>query len=285
MQIREAKLSDISGIIKTLKASLGETSSEKTEAVWRYKHVDNPFGRSLVLVAEEKNEIIGVRAFMRWNWQVSSKIFSAYRAVDTATHPQHQGKGIFKRLTLKALEVGSEKGDHFVFNTPNSQSKPGYLKMGWNEVSKLRSSIIPVNPWYWNKKLILLFTPKSKQYLEWRYMENPMQPYLVESNTRFFISGYVKEHKNFREFRIAELITPNKGSEKEIRTVILGWAKKYGVQFISVNFPLGKKIFNLEIKGDFGPVLTFRPIDGKLAMKDFLNLKNWAYSLGDLELF
>ena len=144
MNIREATQNDIPQILKVLKASLGETSSKKTEEVWRYKHIDNPFGKSLVLVAEEEGEIVGVRAFMRWKWQKGEKIYSAFRAVDTATHPNHQGKGIFKKLTLKALEIGKERGDHFVFNTPNTQSKPGYLKMGWKEVDKLEIQLRPL---------------------------------------------------------------------------------------------------------------------------------------------
>ncbi len=130
MLIREATEQDIPEILRVLKASLGETSSKKTESVWRYKHVDNPFGKSLVLVAVENDKIIGVRALMRWNWQLGNQIFSAYRAVDTATHPKHQGKGIFKKLTLRAIEMAKEQRDNFIFNTPNTQSLPGYLKMG-----------------------------------------------------------------------------------------------------------------------------------------------------------
>lgn len=312
MKIREAKHKDIPKIIKVLKASLGEVSSEKTEKVWRYKHIDNPFGESLVLVAEEGDQIIGVRAFMRWEWQVSQKVYSAFRAVDTATHPDHQGKGIFKKLTLRALDIGNERGDHFVFNTPNSQSKPGYLKMGWKEVSKLRIGLVPVNPFYWKKKeeansfksdenihvaLDLnkwdedlrrsgkIFTPKSENYLMWRYLKNPMQPYFVKSNPNYFIAGYVKNHGNFKEFRVSELIYNGKESKKEVKNVIKVWAKKVGVQFISLHLPECQKLFHSEIKGGFGPILTFKSIQEDIDVQNFLELKLWGYSLGDLELF
>ena len=83
---------------------------------------------------------------MRWQWQKGEQVYSTFRAVDTATHPNHQGKGVFKKLTLKALEIAKEQGDHFVFNTPNSKSKPGYLKMGWKEVNKLKIQLRPLNP-------------------------------------------------------------------------------------------------------------------------------------------
>ena len=60
----------------------------------------------------------------------------AVRAVDTATHPDHQGRGLFTALTMHALEACRAEGVAFVFNTPNAQSRPGYLKMGWREVGR-----------------------------------------------------------------------------------------------------------------------------------------------------
>ena len=59
------------------------------------------------------------------------------RAVDTATHPDYQGRGIFSRLTLHAIDELRADGVAFVFNTPNDQSRPGYLKMGWQPVARL----------------------------------------------------------------------------------------------------------------------------------------------------
>lgn len=236
MQIREATELDIPEILKVLKASLGETSSKKTEAVWRYKHLNNPFGKSLVLVAEENNKLIGVRAFMRWEWQLSDRVFSAFRAVDTATHPDHQGKGIFKKLTLTALDLAKEQGNDFIFNTPNTQSKPGYLKMGWQEVDNIRVKFIFVNPLYWKKddkaiyqvensiensnslrKIITrrnslfkthgkLFTPVSLEFLNWRYEKNPLQQYAVMATDRFYVAAYVKQHKFLKELRVVEKI-------------------------------------------------------------------------------
>ena len=143
MEIREAKETDISEIVKVLKASLGEDQLELSEKVWQYKHIYNPFGKSIVLIAVENEKIIGVRAFMRWEWQDESNKYMALRAVDTATHPQHQGKGIFKKLTLKAVDLAKSNNDNFIFNTPNEQSRPGYLKMGWKQVGKIYVGLKP----------------------------------------------------------------------------------------------------------------------------------------------
>lgn len=306
MKIREATHNDIPQILKVLKASLGETSSKKTEEVWRYKHIDNPFGESLVLVAEEAGEIVGVRAFMRWKWQKGEEVYSAFRAVDTATHPAHQGKGIFKKLTLKALEIGKERGDHFVFNTPNEQSRPGYLKMGWEEVSKLKVQIRLLNLPFNNMESEVvksqkedsiadllntyfkqleasdrLFTPKDLNYIQWRYLRNPLQNYTIVFDKEYFIAGYVKERKRFNEFRVSEAVFSEPG-KKSAKEAVLKLAKSSGAKFLSVSPDSGIH-FKTGISGKFGPVLTYKPMNNN--KPEFLNLNTWAYSLGDLELF
>jgi GNAT superfamily N-acetyltransferase len=308
MHIREANHKDIPQILKVLKASLGEISSKKTEDVWRYKHIDNPFGESLVLVADEEGELIGVRAFMRWRWQKGEQVYYTYRAVDTATHPDHRGKGIFKKLTLKALEIGKERGYHFVFNTPNNQSKPGYLKMGWKEVDKLKIHLRPVNLLSFKKKKLSyeianyensieellnsnffnrlktndrLFTPKDLVYINWRYINNPLQNYIVIQNKDFFIACYVKERKGFKEFRVSEAIF-SKSRKKSAKSTILRLAKSSGAKVLSISPDSGIN-FKTGITGSFGPILIYKSIN--LNQPKFLNLQSWAYSLGDLELF
>ena len=53
--------------------------------------------KKFLLVQEDNGRIVGVRAFMQWRWVQEGKVYKALRAVDTATHPDYQGKGIFKR--------------------------------------------------------------------------------------------------------------------------------------------------------------------------------------------
>src|SRR5688572_14122292 len=154
MEIREAEESDIPEIVSLLKLSLGESLMPKSERYWRWKHLENPFGPSPVLLCREGKELIGVRAFMRWEWVHAGHIYKAVRAVDTATHPKHQGKGIFRKLTLSLVDRCKERGDHFVFNTPNQQSKPGYLKMGWEEVARVPVQISINRPLSMMKRLI-----------------------------------------------------------------------------------------------------------------------------------
>jgi GNAT superfamily N-acetyltransferase len=120
-----------------MRASLGEGAIPRTRAFWEWKHCENPFGASPYWVAEAEGRIVGFRAFMHWRWRVGGRELSAVRAVDTATHPDWQGRGIFSQLTLCLLDQVRREGVQFVFNTPNEKSRPGYLKMGWQVVGRL----------------------------------------------------------------------------------------------------------------------------------------------------
>lgn len=134
--IRSGKDEDIPAVIELMRQSLGDGSVPRTMEFWRWKHRQNPFGPSPMALAFEDDRLVGVRLFLRWTFRTPSGPIQAVRAVDTATSPTHQGRGIFKRLTLRLVEELKRDGVAFVFNTPNSKSGPGYLKMGWRSVGR-----------------------------------------------------------------------------------------------------------------------------------------------------
>jgi Acetyltransferase (GNAT) domain len=135
--IRAYSDDDAASVIDLLRATLGEgPTGDRSEAFFRWKHRENPFGESLMLVAESEGQILGLRAFMRWRFRSRGGLVEGLRAVDTATALAAQGRGIFSRLTAEALTIGSGVAD-LIFNTPNDQSLPGYLKLGWCPVGNV----------------------------------------------------------------------------------------------------------------------------------------------------
>lgn len=145
--IRPATADDETAVLSLLQTSMGGgPTGGRSAAFFRWKHVTNPFGSSLQLVAEQPGEgLVGFRTFMRWRFLADDTAVTAMRAVDTATHPAHRGKGIFRRLTLSAVERAAEDTD-LIFNTPNDASRPGYLKMGWQSVATVPIAIRPLRP-------------------------------------------------------------------------------------------------------------------------------------------
>jgi GNAT superfamily N-acetyltransferase len=142
IEIRPAGPSDRAAVLDLLAASLGWAADEHHEAFFDWKHEQNPFGRSPAWVAVDHGQVVGFRTFMRWEHESpGGDVIRAVRAVDTATHPRHQGRGIFRQLTLQALDDLRAQAVAFVFNTPNDQSRPGYLKMGWTPVGRLAAGV------------------------------------------------------------------------------------------------------------------------------------------------
>ena len=316
MKIRKAVPADIPEIVRVLKLSLGN-HLPLSEEIWNFKHIINPFGPSIVLVAEEDNHIIGVRAFMRWKLSHSNKteIFT-YRAVDTATHPAHRGKGIFKKLTLKAVQVAQEEQGDFIFNCPNDLSRPGYLKMEWEQVGNIDVGIKPAFWSFWKfwadedkikfeanaeeheleflcdqwnstlRKQGLLFTPKSSSYLKWRYENNPLKNYSIYVTPDCYLAASLEKRKGVKELRITECIyLKTKTDLKQIKKIIRKLSLKFGAQAISFS-PKLLNLGNPALKGAFGPILTVRHLNLMNSKRINYSHKNeWNYSLGDVELF
>jgi predicted N-acetyltransferase YhbS len=138
VDVRPLEDGDVDSVVDLLNRALGPgPGGADRRELFVWKHLRNPFGRSVALVAEDDGRLMGVRMFMRWRFGApGASLVEAVRAVDTATAPEVQRRGVFSSLTGRGLERCREEGVAFVFNTPNSKSLPGYLKMGWREVAR-----------------------------------------------------------------------------------------------------------------------------------------------------
>jgi GNAT superfamily N-acetyltransferase len=136
--VRRAGAADLAAILDLLADSLGWERDPTFAEFFDWKHAGNPNGASPAWVAVEDETVVGFRTFLRWQFEhPDGRTRRAVRAVDTATSRAHQGRGIFRRLTLTAVDELTADGVDFVFNTPNNESRPGYLRMGWSTVGRV----------------------------------------------------------------------------------------------------------------------------------------------------
>jgi GNAT superfamily N-acetyltransferase len=205
VEVREARPDDLPEMLGVLRAALGESPLLlRTPDLFAWKHHANPFGRSIVLVATVGDRLAGVRAFMRWELATpDGDRLRCVRPVDTATHPDFERRGIFRSLTLHALEEARADGVDLVFNTPNPRSGAGYLSMGWQEVGWVDVLVRPrltrrtrspadslptlgtgmpgvepfVHPSITDRDPLGLRTPRSPTYLAWRFAGHPTARY------------------------------------------------------------------------------------------------------------
>jgi GNAT superfamily N-acetyltransferase len=145
--VRAATPEDEVSAVPMLRASLGKVDDPHYEAFLHWKHRESAFGPSPAWVALHEDRVVGYRTFLRWRFlDDEGRTVRAVRAVDTATDPAYRGMGIFRTLTLRAVADLTLAGEGIVFNTPNDQSRPGYLKMGWSLARQLPVGVRPSGP-------------------------------------------------------------------------------------------------------------------------------------------
>lgn len=319
MRIRHYEDGDAAAILELLRLALGENSvTPRVNAYWEWKHDLNPFGRSLRLLATDESGLVGLRAFMRWNFLgPDGKFVRAVRAVDTATHPNHRRKGLFSRLTRQALEEAAAEGVGFVFNTPNEKSLPGYLKLGWEVVCRWPVYVKPLKPLRFvlgvvRSRLGLsapagtfipepplkawegqdapeprttfgLRTPRDRAYLEWRYGRHPTVRYFTFENDGGMAVLRPNLRFGLREIVLVELFP---GDPERL---IQGLVEEVQGDYLIAHFAETSPELEMLKQAGFGRapgqgmIFTTRILDEGLALAR--QAGSWDLSLGDLELF
>lgn len=119
------------------------------------KYIKNIYGPSIIVLAYKGGICVGARAF----WRNDINDLKAYQPCDTAVLSEYRGHGIFREMTCEALKIID--GDTLIYNFPNDNSYPGYLKMGWKLYNKKKYKLY--NPF----KDYNLVDKIEKKYLKW----------------------------------------------------------------------------------------------------------------------
>jgi GNAT superfamily N-acetyltransferase len=132
--IRRFELSDIDDVIRLLSTVF---KTQFTSEWWMWKYKFNPAGcyvdQGDIWVADSNNGIIGYYAVIPEKMKFGSKTITVAQSVDTATHPDYRGLGIFSMLARK---VYSEVRDryHFLYGFANEMAYKGFLRLGWEDI-------------------------------------------------------------------------------------------------------------------------------------------------------
>ncbi len=312
--VRSFEDGDLDPVLDLLRLSLGESAVlQRTPQLFAWKHFDNPFGRSIILVAEADHRVVGLRAFMRWELvSARGEKLRCVRAVDTATHPEHQRLGIFRTLTMAALDRARDDGVDLVFNTPNPRSGAGYLSMGWQEVGTLGVMAAPgrglatradagelPEPPRWvtgarplhhapigaidDRPARGLRTPRTPAYLAWRFSHHPTARYLAIEPGASVAIVRPNVRGRWRELVLSDVYGP--GVVAAIRAAV----RRNRAAYLAAWFSPGAPERKAAIMSGVLPVprvrtLTLvahplRPIDARVN-----SLDGWDLASSDLEL-
>ncbi len=109
-----------------------------TEDDFKYWYLDNPNGKVISYNAVYGDVIAAHYAIIPMKMEIEGRVAKGALSMATVTHPQHQGKGLFKKLAQITYENAKKEGCEFVVGVANANSFPGFIKhLGFYEVSQL----------------------------------------------------------------------------------------------------------------------------------------------------
>jgi hypothetical protein len=214
---------------------------------------------------------------------------------------------------MHGLEEMRADGVDFVFNTPNDQSRPGYLKMGWREVGRVPAAVRFIGPSgavqalrsrvpadRWSSELDVgvgvaewlerggpsgrlaapgdvreIRTNVDDEFLAWRF-GTPLLGYRVVDDGESAVIVRARMRGAAKELAVvAEFGDP--AATQRLAAIT---AKKAGCSY-AIHIGAASPANGYVGLPGGGPMLTWRAVNDN----GFPPLANWALTLGDIELF
>ena len=100
IDIREYKSGDEKGILNLFNEIY---TASREEEYWRWQFMENPWGESVIVVAEEDSKIIGQCTLIPTKIIINDKEILAGHSVDTMISKEYRGKGIYEKMAKKSL--------------------------------------------------------------------------------------------------------------------------------------------------------------------------------------
>jgi hypothetical protein len=93
---------------------------------WQYNK--NPFGMPYYSLAFDKDMIVGQYIVIPMKYRLSGSVINGSLSLNTLTHPNYQGKGLFIKMAKKTYDLCKDKNVLFTVGFPNPLSFGGFVK-------------------------------------------------------------------------------------------------------------------------------------------------------------
>jgi len=119
-------------------ALFASTLATTTTEYLRWLYAANPHGAAVGMNEYAGDMLAGNYGPIPMTARVDGVATKGLLSLNTATHPSHQGKGLFTRLAEATYASAAERGYDFVVGVANANSTPGFTrKLGFQLVAPL----------------------------------------------------------------------------------------------------------------------------------------------------
>ena len=142
---------------------------------WRYR--DNPVGQVVGIDAWNDGRLCAHYATCPMAARIGGDPVKGLVSLNTATHPEFQGRGLFVRLAEETYSAAADAGFDFVVGVANANSTPGFVRrLGFQLVAPLAAGWLPRPPRRRAESVLQFESAWTEQSLGWR-LANPSGRY------------------------------------------------------------------------------------------------------------
>jgi predicted N-acetyltransferase YhbS len=112
---------------------------------WKFRQ--NPDAIPLTVVAECENTIVGQYALWSTRLRLGREVVIGAQSLDTMTHPDFRGQGMFVALATECMELAFQRGVEALYGFPNDNSYPGFVRrLDWDHTGDVAGWVRPLVP-------------------------------------------------------------------------------------------------------------------------------------------
>jgi GNAT superfamily N-acetyltransferase len=160
-----------------LNAVFDSTAFSPEALAWRYR--DNPAGAVVGADAWDGERLAAHYVTCPLEARIDGQVVRGLLSLNTATHPDYQGRGLFTRLAEAAYAQGTQAGYDFVIGVANANSTPGFLrKLAFQNVGRLHAGVLARLPGGFSNAPLQYEGAWRGELLSWR-LANPNGRYVI----------------------------------------------------------------------------------------------------------
>lgn len=241
--------------------SLAHKEPPKDEKWFHWKFEQSPYGPAILASAFDGEKVAGCVAYGIGFFDFRGITYKCALSYETFVHPEYQGKGLFKKLiTLAEAEMIEQKVD-LAYNFPNSNSLPGFIRMGWTQYNDLKQFKVKICHFFHvfshltDLRKVFIPNPSNidilpqiissdvtgkshtfndgvympiwnADYLRWRFLTYPNREYCIQDNNFYFCISMIGYRGRLRVAEILYLEGKNGNKTQNVAKLAIKELKK-----------------------------------------------------------